>query len=86
MTQGEKISRKEIRLFLGPATAETSLATNPFSPLFHSDYKTAKKLFEQEYLHQKLLENNNNISRTAEEIGMERSHLHKKLKAMDILQ
>ncbi len=86
MTQGEKISRKEIRLFLGPAPTETSLTTNPFSPLFHSDYKTAKKLFEQEYLHQKLLENNNNISKTAEDIGLERSHLHKKLKAMDIIQ
>ncbi len=85
MTQGQEIDDKDVRLFLGPAT-ETPLATNPFSPIFHSDYKTAKKLFEQEYLHQKLVENNNNISKTAEEIGMERSHLHKKLKAMQIIQ
>lgn len=79
------ITEKQIQLFLGPATGEPAPG-NQLTPLFHSDYKTAKKLFEQEYLRQKLQESNNNISKTAEEIGLERSHLHKKLKAMDIIQ
>jgi two-component system nitrogen regulation response regulator NtrX len=42
-------------------------------------------MFEREYLQQKLLRNDNNISRTAEEVGLERSHLHKKLKSLDIV-
>ncbi|HID03795.1 MAG TPA: hypothetical protein EYP18_11405, partial [Desulfobacterales bacterium] len=42
------------------------------------------KSFEKEYLQQKLNENNGNISQTAEQVGMERSHLHKKLKSLEI--
>jgi two-component system nitrogen regulation response regulator NtrX len=48
------------------------------------NFKEAKKEFEREYLTAKLREHNNNISRTAETLGMERSHLHKKLKALQI--
>lgn len=84
MASETTLTEKEIEHFLGPATHEIP-TENRLSPLFHTDYKTAKKLFEQEYLHQKLIENNNNVSKTAEEIGLERSHLHKKLKAMDII-
>jgi two-component system nitrogen regulation response regulator NtrX len=53
--------------------------------MFGVDYKTAKKIFEREYLLQKLLQNDNNISKTAEQVGLERSHLHKKLKTYDII-
>ncbi len=48
------------------------------------DFKEARKRFEQEYLRQRLEENNWNISQTAEQIGLERSHLHKKIKSLDI--
>jgi len=48
------------------------------------DFKDARRRFEQEYLRQKLEDNNWNISQTAEQIGLERSHLHKKIKALDI--
>lgn len=34
----------------------------------------------EEYIQKKLKENNGNIAKTATEIGLERSHLHKKLK------
>ncbi|MDX9897198.1 MAG: helix-turn-helix domain-containing protein [Desulfofustis sp.] len=36
-------------------------------------------------MHAKLNENDGNISRTAEQIGLERSHLHKKLKSEDLI-
>ena len=42
--------------------------------------KEAKKEFEKEFIQQKLVENQNNITRTAESIGVGRSYLHKKLK------
>jgi two-component system nitrogen regulation response regulator NtrX len=41
-------------------------------------------LFEKEYLLKKIGENSGNISRTAEVIGLERSYLHRKIKAYGI--
>ncbi len=47
-------------------------------------YKEAKELFEREFIRQKLAENDWNISRTAEVIAIERSNLHRKIKAYGI--
>ncbi|PLX91567.1 MAG: Fis family transcriptional regulator [Desulfuromonas sp.] len=46
--------------------------------------REARELFEREYLQQKLAENDWNISRTAEAIDVERSNLHRKIKALEI--
>ena len=43
-------------------------------------FKEAKKVFEKEFIRKKLAENKNNVTRTAESIGVGRSYLHKKLK------
>ena len=51
---------------------------------FDASFKEAKRIFEKEYLEEKLKKNDGNISQTAEQIGLERSHLHKKLKALGI--
>ena len=42
--------------------------------------KEAKQAFERAFIAEKLSENNGNITKTAEAIGLERSNLHKKLK------
>ena len=42
--------------------------------------KEAKKEFEKEFVRQKLSQYNNNISKTAKEIGVDRSYLQKKIK------
>ncbi len=47
-------------------------------------YKDAKENFEKEFLIRKLQQNNWNISKTAEAIEMERSNLHRKIKAYNI--
>jgi two-component system nitrogen regulation response regulator NtrX len=47
-------------------------------------FREAKEDFEKGYLLQKLEENDWNISRTAEAIEMERSNLHRKIKAFGI--
>ena len=49
-----------------------------------TDFKEAKREFEREFLLARLRENTGNIAQTAEQIGVERSHLHKKIKALDI--
>jgi two-component system nitrogen regulation response regulator NtrX len=46
--------------------------------------KEAKKQFEMAYIMRKLSENANNISQTADSIGIERSHLHKKIKSFGL--
>ncbi len=47
-------------------------------------FRTAKEEFEKEFLILKLVENEWNISRTAEAIEIERSNLHRKIKAYGI--
>jgi two-component system nitrogen regulation response regulator NtrX len=49
-----------------------------------STLKEAKRAFEKTFVLKKLAENKNNISQTAEDIGIERSHLYKKMKAFGI--
>ncbi|RYZ96577.1 MAG: sigma-54-dependent Fis family transcriptional regulator, partial [Proteobacteria bacterium] len=46
--------------------------------------KEAKSLFEREFIIRKLKENDWNISRTATMLGIERAHLHRKIKAFKI--
>ena len=65
-----------IRKAGGTAEPSFSLGTVPVV-----SYREAKELFEKQFLQQKLEENNWNISRTAEEIGLERSNLHRKIKS-----
>ena len=47
-------------------------------------WQEARAAFESGFLTRKLQEHGGNVSRTAAEIGMERSHLHRKLKAYGI--
>jgi two-component system nitrogen regulation response regulator NtrX len=51
-----------------------------YNQLFSSKFKDAQKIFETEYLSRHLLLNNNDISKTAAAIGVERSFLQKKIK------
>lgn len=56
--------------------------TDPSSELM--TFREARARFEKEFLVQKINENNGNISKTAEVIGLERSYLHRKIKAYGI--
>ncbi|MCP9449959.1 MAG: sigma-54 dependent transcriptional regulator [Nitrospira sp.] len=57
------------------------------SMLFSKSYdslKDARNAFEKEYIGRKLREHHWNISRTAEDLKIERSHLHRKIKLLDV--
>lgn len=85
MTPSNEITESDIKSFLqGPNINAISL-DGECPSWFSNDYKTAKKVFEKEYLKARLQQNDGNVSRTAEEVGLERSHLHKKLKALNII-
>ncbi len=87
MCQEPVISAGHIRTFLNPSQVAPPAANGSgMIPYLAMDYKTAKRVFEKEYLQQQLLQNDNNISKTAEQVGLERSHLHKKLKTFEIIQ
>ncbi|MCM0604566.1 MAG: sigma-54-dependent Fis family transcriptional regulator [Xanthomonadaceae bacterium] len=61
---------------------ESSEATTP--PGFSTDLKTlrdARDAFEKVFIQKSLEENSWNVSKTAQTLGIERSHLHKKIKA-----
>ncbi|MBM4288541.1 MAG: sigma-54-dependent Fis family transcriptional regulator, partial [Deltaproteobacteria bacterium] len=51
-------------------------------PFFQiNSFKEARALFEKEFIRRKLLEFHGNVSLTAETIGLERSHLYKKMRS-----
>ncbi|MCB0361527.1 MAG: sigma-54-dependent Fis family transcriptional regulator, partial [Bdellovibrionales bacterium] len=49
-----------------------------------STFREARACFEKEFLLRKIGENQGNISKTAEAIGLERSYLHRKIKSYGI--
>ena len=50
----------------------------------HAMLRDARAAFEREFISRKLRENDGNVSRTADAIGVERSNLHRKIKALGI--
>lgn len=87
MCPDQTVDENHIRRFLNaPSKSEEITVRNEMQiPYQAGEFKEAKKAFEREYLAIKLEENENNISKTAENIGLERSHLHKKLKSLSII-
>ena len=72
----------------GAVLAAPNAAIQPVvSPLFTQPYdslRDARNAFEKEYIARKLREHHWNISRTAEDLRIERSHLHRKIKLLDV--
>lgn len=58
--------------------------SGPFIQQPATTLKQAKNNFEKSFILEKLRENDWNISKTADAIGIERSNLHKKMKTFDI--
>jgi two-component system nitrogen regulation response regulator NtrX len=83
MIPEQRITAADVSLFLNPGSALP--ASVPPATYSHLGFKEARKQFEHDYLKEKLAQNKGNVSRTAEKIGMERSHLHKKIKALGII-
>lgn len=77
MTESEVIDEGDI-----PSSYKHKDTMTTEAGIFDVDFlKEAKKQFEKMYILRKLSENENNISQTADSIGIERSHLHKKIKS-----
>ena len=57
---------------------------NSYENVLSYPLKEAREKFEKDYLTSQLKKHKGNISKTAQFIGMERSALHRKLKALGI--
>lgn len=64
----------------GGLTHPAYAATAPFMKL--DNFKEAKKSFEKEFIKIKLVQNENNITKTAKAMKVGRSYLHKKIKSL----
>ncbi len=75
---GESITAEDMPpLDQGDMQTDTSLSRN---------FRSAREAFERSYLLYHLNKNGWNVSRTAEDIGMERSQLHRKIKSFGLSQ
>lgn len=81
MTPGQHIRREDLpRDFLQQVQHHTDTS----DPYRLPSFKDARSSFERGYLIRKLEECSWNISLTAQQVGLERSHLHRKMKALGI--
>ena len=76
MTQGDTIRADDI-----PPLSREEQPEEAMDTLFmHNSFRKAKMEFEKKFIMRKLQENEGNISKTADSIGLERSNLHRKIK------
>jgi DNA-binding NtrC family response regulator len=74
------------------AEVEEALRQNPAEPrggdgypqLFRLPLREAREQFEREYLSYQLQQANGSVGKLAESVGMERTHLYRKLRALGI--
>ncbi len=78
----ENIDIKELDLARGKLTSLTD--EQNFIPDFDMPLREAREQFEKEYLQHKLTIAGGSVSKVAEAVGMERTHLYRKLKSLGI--
>lgn len=88
MVPGFVIEAPQATLSLqGRTTGAVPTNTASATPLLSKSYdslRDARNAFEKEYINRKLREHHWNISRTADDLKIERSHLHRKIKLLDV--
>ncbi len=82
------ITRADLERILenGPALGASPAgpALRPDDPFGAETFEDFKERSEALFFRQKLAENEGNVKRTAERLGMQRSHLYKKLERFDL--
>lgn len=84
LTPADEITAKDIPFLNARIDNSETLTAPPVSAAAADSLKDAKMDFERQFIIKKLEENEGNISKTAEAIGLERSNLHKKLKSLKV--
>ncbi len=85
MVHGDRIERRHLppAMQYDHTRAKAEAGTGPPSGGF-STLQEARAAYERDYILRKLDENQGNVTRTAEALGLERSHLYRKMKSLGI--
>ncbi len=74
----ESVSRRDL-----PASyRDAGSLEDPFAA--NRTLRQGREIFERQFIRRRLAEHDNNITRTAQALGVERSHLHRKIKALGL--
>jgi two-component system, NtrC family, nitrogen regulation response regulator NtrX len=87
MAAGDRIERRHLppSLYHDHPHAKATSGIAPRAPSGgFSSLQEARTAYERDYILRKLEENQGNVSRTAEILGLERSHLYRKMKSLGI--
>jgi two-component system nitrogen regulation response regulator NtrX len=82
MVQGERIERRHLPSSLYHDHARSDSPKTLLTGF--SSLQEARAAYERDYIRRKLEENQGNVSRAAEALGLERSHLYRKMKSLGI--
>ena len=80
LSRGTEIGAKD----LGPLAVRHLAEPDPFSFPEFASLKEGREWFEGVYIQRELRQQNGNMSRTAEKLGLDRSNLYKRLKALGL--
>ena len=79
---GEEIGVSDLTPVLENAAREINLEASSWD--FDKDYRSAREMFDKQYLEHHLAKEGGNMSRVANQAGIERTHLYRKLKQLGI--
>ncbi len=81
---GDEITQEEVESAMG--STELGMAATGLETMvsFDQPLRQAREQFEKVYLEYQLKQHDGNISRMAKEVGMERTHLYRKLRSLEI--
>lgn len=81
---GLEIGLEEVQAALGERTPPAESAAAPGRRFYDLPLREAREQFEREYLLYQLQQAGGNVSKLAERVGMERTHLYRKMRSLDI--
>lgn len=84
LSTSDEISAEEIESTLNEKATQTQSEISGHEKLYKLPLREARESFEKGYLLYQLKQVNGNISKLAERVGMERTHLYRKLRALGI--
>ena len=82
LNRGEEVGTEEVQSALGKRSVAE--ASPQYTPDYNQSLRAARDEFERSYLLHHLKQVGGNVSELAQIVGMERTHLYRKLKALDI--
>ena len=80
---GDEITQADVETAMGGMKGESVQAGLP-GISFDQPLRKAREDFERVYLEYQLDKHNGNVSQMAQEVGMERTHLYRKLRGVGI--